>query len=196
MAGTLADGSSLSDYLKKARARQARGVFDETGAREAIERVRGREAEETGFQGQRVIGSNRGKFNPPKPPPPRKASTPPAKKPDAPKQMVAQMPKQKPAEDKLTPLIQKTQELLDRNKPTAPKPKKALEVAQKAPVKVADPTPAPTPKAAMSTKAPERAEPPRSAAPYSGEAAWGAILKNAKKSFLGSHPFYKYAGNR
>ncbi len=81
MAGTLADGSSLAEHNRKARIRQAQGQFDDKGAREAIERLRGRDMEETGLNGNRVIGSNAGKFNPPALPTPKKAA--PAKSPAA-----------------------------------------------------------------------------------------------------------------
>jgi hypothetical protein len=93
MAGKLADGTSLADYNKAARERQARGEFDEAGAREAIDRVRGRQTQAYSSRGEMMPGQSGGAFNPPKPPPPAKKPAQAVAKPAEPARQVAAMPK-------------------------------------------------------------------------------------------------------
>lgn len=93
MAGKLADGTSLADYNKAARERQSRGEYDETGAREAIERVRGRQTQAYSSRGEMMPGQSGGAFNPPKPPPPAKKPAQAVAKPAEPARQVAAMPK-------------------------------------------------------------------------------------------------------
>lgn len=128
------NGKSGTDYLAAAKARQAKGQFDETGAREAIARIQGRQMPEYDKTGQRVIGGSGGSYNY-QPPARKPEAAKPAPKPE-PARQTAAMPKPashasqaKAAEPKkdLDTLISSTQEQITKaratKKPVRPTPK-------------------------------------------------------------------------
>jgi hypothetical protein len=122
------EGKSGTEWLKAAKARQAKGQYDDTGAREAIQRMQGRRMPEYDKNGQRVIGGSGTTYN--YQPPAKKAEpAKPAPKPEA--RQTAAMPKPashaspaKAAEPKkdLDTLISSTQDLITKARaPEAPK---------------------------------------------------------------------------
>lgn len=97
--GTI-NGRNASDWIKSAKERQAKGQFDETGAREARQRMQGRQMPEYDKQGQTVIGGSGRTYNFPvpakAPAKPTPAAEPAPKRetpPSEPKQIMASAPK-------------------------------------------------------------------------------------------------------
>ncbi len=85
------NGRNASDWIKSAKERQAKGEFDETGAREARQRMQGRQMPEYDKQGQTVIGGSGRTYN--FPVPAKKPEAKPATKPAEPARQVAATPK-------------------------------------------------------------------------------------------------------
>lgn len=90
------EGKPAAQWFKETKARQAKGQFDDKGAREAMQRMQGREMPEYDNQGRIVIGGSGGKYRyqpPPSKPLPTKASQPPPPAKPEPARQVAATPK-------------------------------------------------------------------------------------------------------